>query len=95
MLQQRRLDDKGVLLVPPGNGAKDALWFGESSGSSTVEIEPGMQAAVHLFDSVTIGEEIVNVDDSIYLTPDAMGEPCEMSDLRTRQLLAGLLVLRT
>jgi hypothetical protein len=76
-----RLDERGVLLVEPGEEEATSEWFGESVGNFDIEVEPEEEEGpvpVSAFESVCIGDEIVTVGDFVYLTPDAKDEPCEI-----------------
>ena len=74
-----RLDNKGILLIDPGEEVKEAEWFGEPCGEKMLEVEPGTpEVNVTTFETVRIGDDIVSVGDHVYLTPDSQGEPCEL-----------------
>lgn len=77
-----RLDAYGILQVAPvGEGDEaasqvEAEWVGPGAPLDNESLSQGEPATQ--YDSVRLGNEVVSVGDYVYLTPEAIQEPCEI-----------------
>ena len=62
---------------------RESSWIGAPTGASSEDLEDGQVMAATQYGSVRLGSEVIHVGDFVYLTPDEVGEPCEVALVRS------------